>query len=426
MTTHFTSAIQLPPAAAARSDDDFDYIPWWTGTAMRSVLDTVNTSTWSLLCDLITDPHTVPDQRLRDGTGAVLDLMEALWMRRPVRPPPTPGNRQLPDRFAPPTTTAPQMRPALEPTGAAWCLARLATFLRHLRHPGDRYHRLGEAAAAAWHILVVDEGSYLYTADLAARYDSDRPHEPAFIDAITTTARTRLSSRDTIELGAGTGAITRIAAPHTRSLRAIEPAVGMRNMLRQHTLGLDQVRVHGADCMNLDLPDNSADIVFEHAALCFVDEPLFAVAEAARVLRPGGALVRIISSLHPPEPVAAFAAAFHAELRRCGHRRGRIVSAGNDQRITDWLTTHGIDTHFDTIATWTTQHPLHRYATPLLHGSYPYLATIPDDDRHQAIDAALTATKLDWNTPLTSTSTVVTATTRPAPRIPAPQPGTPE
>lgn len=407
MTAHATGLPALPPAPA-RAADDFAYVPWWTTATMTSVLDDIDTATWCLLCDLTAD---IPKGNSHTAAATVAAVMEALWMRQPIRHTTTPSRRHVPERFIALTRDNPDLSRCGR-VAAAWCVARLAVFTRHFPHisGGCRHHQLAEVAATARRILASDEGSWLYTAPLAARYDRDRPFAaPEFTEAIATIAHSRLAGRDTIEFGAGTGAIARITAPHTRSLIAIEPSVGMRAVLQQHTSTFDHVQVRAEDCMRVDLPDACAEVVFEHAALCFVDEPLFAVAEAARLLRPGGALIRIISTTEPPEPVTAFNAAFHAQLRLLGHGPGRIVSSGNDPRITDWLSAAGIDTSTETIATWSSQQPLRRHIAPLLHGSYPYLSAIPDDDRRRAIDGALTATRLNPDTLIRGTHTVKTA-----------------
>lgn len=410
MTAHTTGLPALPPTPA-RPADDFAYIPWWTTATMNSVLDDIDTTTWCLLCDLTAGTTDITTGNSHTTAATVAAVMEALWTRQPIRHTTAPNHRNIPERFIALTWDNPELS-TCGPVAAAWCIARLAVFTRYFRHSsgGCRHHQLAEVAATARRILASDEGSWLYTTPLAARYDRDRPFAaPEFTAAVAAIAHSQLAGRDTIEFGAGTGAITHIAAPHTRSLIAIEPSLGMRALLQQHTSTFNHVQVRDEDCMSVDLPDACADVVFEHAALCFVDEPLFAVAEAARLLRPGGVLIRIISTTEPPEPVTAFNAAFHAQLRRLGHGPGRIVSSGNDPRITDWLSSAGIDTRTDTIATWSSRQPLHRHLAPLLHGSYPYLAAIPDDDRRRAIDGALTAARMNPDTLIHSTHAVKTA-----------------
>lgn len=406
--------LKLPDRTPHRDSPDFEHIPWWTTPDLTSVLTEVPPSLWCLLSDLTADPDSVDDHRLHIDGPTITRLMSALWMRRPIRPA-TPASREIPDQFTALLTVDIAAWREIGRLGAAWCLARLATFARHLNHPvsGCVHHRGEDTARIAWYLLTHAADGYLYTPALAARYDLDRPLDAEFVDAITTIARTSLTGKDTIEFGAGTGAITTIIAPYADSVLAIEPAVGMRRLLTRRAKDLRSVRVSGQDCMSLDLPSASADTVIEHSALCFVDEPLCAVTEACRLLRPGGTFVRILSSRQLPDEMTAFTAVFHAELRRLGNTRGRIVSSGNDQRITDWLADTGIPTRLDTIATWTSAHPLHHYAAPLRRGSYPYLSEVSDSDLRRAIDVALATTRLAWDTRITTQNTVATATSAP-------------
>ncbi|MCX4097761.1 class I SAM-dependent methyltransferase [Nocardia sp. alder85J] len=415
MTPPATVARITLPDSTVRTDDDFTYIPWWTDTTVAALLAAVTAPLWCLLCDLVTGTGTVSDHRLRAAVPEVLAVMEALWLRRAPRPQPGPGGREVPGRFTALTGTDPgPWRDGTGRVGAAWCLARLTVYAHRTGTAAacrcGRHDPAVTAAAVAWRTLTGDDGSYLYTTDLAGRYDQDRPHSPHFSHAITTIAATHLTGRVVAEFGAGTGAITGLLAPAAATVHAIEPAVGMRALLHRATTGTTAVRVRGEDCMAVTLPAQCCDAVAEHAALCFVDEPVYAVAEAARLLRPGGILLRLLSRRTHPPIVTDFTTAFHAALRRHGHPRGRIVSNGNDPRLTDWLATCGITTRLDTVATWTEPLPLHQVTAPLTHGSYPYLTAIPATDRARAVDTALAATGLSGDTILDTTVTVATAT----------------
>ena len=55
--------------------------------------------------------------------------------------------------------------------------------------------------------------------------------------------------------------------------------------------GLSQAQVRHGDLYNVPLPDEAADAVVLHQVLHFLDDPASAVAEAARVLAPGGKLL---------------------------------------------------------------------------------------------------------------------------------------
>jgi len=92
--------------------------------------------------------------------------------------------------------------------------------------------------------------------------------------------------RTVVELGSGTGKLTRMLLPSGVSLVAVEPIAGMRRVFRQElpsTLVLDGV------AEAIPLPDGLADAVLAAQAFhWFRTGP--ALREIARVLRPGGGL----------------------------------------------------------------------------------------------------------------------------------------
>jgi len=91
-----------------------------------------------------------------------------------------------------------------------------------------------------------------------------------------------------VELGTGVGANLRYLRPGTK-LIAIEPNPYMQAPLRRAAakrgIGLELRDVTGE---KIDLPDASADAVISSLVLCTVDNPVQVVAEARRILRPGG------------------------------------------------------------------------------------------------------------------------------------------
>lgn len=91
-----------------------------------------------------------------------------------------------------------------------------------------------------------------------------------------------------VEIGPGTGANMRYYAPGTKVI-AIEPNPVMHDPLRaraaEHGVDLDIRTVRGE---MIDVADDSADGVVGTLLLCGVDNPAAVVAEAFRVLKPGG------------------------------------------------------------------------------------------------------------------------------------------
>ncbi|MDD4163002.1 MAG: class I SAM-dependent methyltransferase, partial [Methanothrix sp.] len=95
-----------------------------------------------------------------------------------------------------------------------------------------------------------------------------------------------------LEVGVGTG---RFAAPLGIKM-GIEPARAMADMARKR--GID---VHESKAEELPFRDESFDFVLMMTAICFLEDPLQAVAEAKRVIRPGGRI--IIGMIDPNSPL---------------------------------------------------------------------------------------------------------------------------
>lgn len=90
-----------------------------------------------------------------------------------------------------------------------------------------------------------------------------------------------------VELGAGTGKLTRLLCSTFGRVVAVEPAEAMRRLLVAHCPEAEVLAGSGED---IPLRAASADAVFAAEAFHWFDGER-ALAEIARVLRPGGALV---------------------------------------------------------------------------------------------------------------------------------------
>ncbi len=89
-----------------------------------------------------------------------------------------------------------------------------------------------------------------------------------------------------VDLGAGTGKLTRAVADKAGQVIAIEPDERMRAVLAARSPGVQVLAGRGED---IPLPDASADVVLVSSAWHWLD-PDLAVPEIARVLRDGGRL----------------------------------------------------------------------------------------------------------------------------------------
>ncbi len=90
-----------------------------------------------------------------------------------------------------------------------------------------------------------------------------------------------------LDLGAGTGKLTRLLVESFERVVAVEPAEAMRRML---VATCPDARVLAGTAQSIPLPDASVDAVFAGQAFHWFDDER-GVAEIARVLKPGGALV---------------------------------------------------------------------------------------------------------------------------------------
>jgi SAM-dependent methyltransferase len=89
-----------------------------------------------------------------------------------------------------------------------------------------------------------------------------------------------------VDLGAGTGKLTRELRPRVGRVIAVEPSAAMREVLRS---AVPEVEALDGSAEELRLGDASVDAVFVGDAFHWFSTPA-AVAEMARVVRPGGGL----------------------------------------------------------------------------------------------------------------------------------------
>lgn len=96
---------------------------------------------------------------------------------------------------------------------------------------------------------------------------------------------------EVVEIGFGTGHNLPFLPPTVTRLRAVEPAgLGVRLAQQRIDGSAVPVEVVGLDGQALPLPDASADTALCTWSLCTIPDPVAAVREVRRVLKPGGTL----------------------------------------------------------------------------------------------------------------------------------------
>ena len=134
-----------------------------------------------------------------------------------------------------------------------------------------------------------------------------------------------------LDLGTGTGRMLELLSDRYRRAIGIDSSRSMLAIARAQLdeAGITHASVRQGDIFNLPLERESFDVVTIHQVLHFLHDPLPAITEAARMLRPGGRIV-----------VIDFASHDHEELR-LEHAHARL---GFSQRqVADWLEQSGLN-----------------------------------------------------------------------------------
>jgi SAM-dependent methyltransferase len=135
----------------------------------------------------------------------------------------------------------------------------------------------------------------------AADYDRGRPAwPPELLEGI--------EGQDVLDLAAGTGKLTSLLVRNYPHVIAVEPLASMRAFITPEADVLE------GTAEAIPLPDDSVDAVFVAEAFHWFDSPA-AVAEIARVLRRGGALVVCFNDYGPYDPPIGDAARAALEER---------------------------------------------------------------------------------------------------------------
>jgi ubiquinone/menaquinone biosynthesis C-methylase UbiE/DNA-binding transcriptional ArsR family regulator len=179
-------------------------------------------------------------------------------------------------------------------------LQRLAAIKRQRAELAADYFR---ANAARWH-------------SIRSLYIDESEVEAALADIIG-----RAEPRDLLDIGTGTGRILEVLAGQAEQALGIDQSREMLAIARVNLerTGLENARVRLGDMYQLALPDASFDAVVIHQVLHYADRPAAVIAEAARVLRPGGILVIVDFAPHGLE----FLREEHAH-RRLGFTDGEV------------------------------------------------------------------------------------------------------
>lgn len=202
----------------------------------------------------------------------------------------------------------------------------------------------------------------------AAEYDRRRPGYPdAAVSWLIPSGATHVA-----DVGAGTGKLTSSLLARGLQVTAVEPDAEMLAVLTDRW---PAARAEQSDASRLPLPDGSVDAVLVAQAWHWFD-PVQALAEAARVLRPGGWLGLVGNAPDDDDPFEA-----GLEQLRPGHRP-RPAGPAEEEWDLPGVSGERIET---TRFAWTE----HTTVADLcaLVATFSVYAVMPADERGRAIDA---------------------------------------
>ena len=110
---------------------------------------------------------------------------------------------------------------------------------------------------------------------------------------------------DVLDAGSGDGAAASAFAPYCRSLTCVDTNARMIETARERLRKHRHVHTQVADVHALPFEEASFDTVLVFHTLTYAERPARAVAECARVLRPGGRLVLLCLDQHHQSEVTA-------------------------------------------------------------------------------------------------------------------------
>lgn len=133
-----------------------------------------------------------------------------------------------------------------------------------------------------------------------------------------------------VDLGTGSGRMLSLLGDRARSAVGLDLSHQMLNVARRNVAqaGLDGIELRHGDIFATRLPGESADLVVVHQVLHYLTDPAAAVAEAARLVEPGGRLL-----------VVDFAPHDHERLRQ-EHQHRRL--GFSDAEMARWVSEAGL------------------------------------------------------------------------------------
>jgi ArsR family transcriptional regulator len=136
--------------------------------------------------------------------------------------------------------------------------------------------------------------------------DMERHYSPGRTwEALARSALPLLAPGDVLDIASGDGVLAELMAPHSHRYVCLDASSKVVMAASERLSRLRNVEVREGDMHALPFAANTFDLVVLMHALTYAEHPAQAVAEAARVLRPGGRLLVTVLARHEHRNVVA-------------------------------------------------------------------------------------------------------------------------
>jgi len=188
--------------------------------------------------------------------------------------------------------------------------AGVSAYYRANSEGDERQHALVRSLRESIDDALLREDASRLTAVLAQRAsahgwadtvagDMERHYSPGRTwETLTRALLQLLETGDVLDIASGDGVTAELLAPHARSIVCVDASERVVEAAAKRLASFSNVSVRQGDMHALTLEAGSFDLVLMLHALTYSEHPAKAVAEAARVLRPGGKLLAATLGKH--------------------------------------------------------------------------------------------------------------------------------
>lgn len=129
--------------------------------------------------------------------------------------------------------------------------------------------------------------------------DMERHYSPGRTwETLTRSLLQLVETGDVLDIASGDGVTAELLAPHARSIVCVDASERVAEAAAKRLASFSNVEVRRGDMHALAFEANHFDLVLMLHALTYSEHPAKALAEAARVLRPGGKLLAVTLGKH--------------------------------------------------------------------------------------------------------------------------------